>query len=598
MSAPAAAAVEPSLRIAPDDASDPADVRPPRGTCPVCESRRLRYVFSPHGHRVVRCADCRLMFLNPQPSDAELAAIYGDDYFLGDDTAAGRDAVARMKSATARHYLDLLGRYCGGHRGGTLLEVGCGQGHLLAEARRLGYDVTGVDLSPSAVDAAGRLLGDGGRVLCGQLEELRLPPGSFDACVLADVIEHVRDPVGFLQTVRRLLVPDGALLIATPSLVSWSARLLRQDWMEWKPEHLTYFDRNTVQNALFKAGYRGAVVCPARKALTLEYVARHFQRYPVPVFSRAVNALARVVPTSLRRRNVWVVPSGIVVLAQAANVETLPAKKLSIVVPAYNEAATFDALMRSLLRKQLPAGLDAEVIIVESNSTDGTRQLAERYAMHPRVKLVLEDRPRGKGRAVRMGLAHATGDFVLIQDADLEYDLEDYDALLEPLVQGCEAFVLGSRHGGGGSVWKMRRFAHQRLLSAFLNAGHWFFTTLLNVMFRQRLRDPFSMYKVFRRDCLFGLTFSCDRFDFDFELLIKLLRKGYRPLEIPVNYRSRSFREGKKVSVWRDPLTWVRALVRLRLARIDPLGEAARGAALRADVPSRPEQSKRAASAA
>jgi hypothetical protein len=86
------------------------------------------------------------------------------------------------------------------------------------------------------------------------------------------------------------------------------------------------------------------------------------------------------------------------------------------------------------------------------------------------------------------------------------------------------------------------------------------------------------MYKVFRRDCLAGLTFQCNRFDFDFELLIKLVRKGVRPIEIPVNYRSRSFKEGKKVSVFRDPLTWLWALVRLRLARIDPVGEVGRQA--------------------
>jgi hypothetical protein len=84
------------------------------------------------------------------------------------------------------------------------------------------------------------------------------------------------------------------------------------------------------------------------------------------------------------------------------------------------------------------------------------------------------------------------------------------------------------------------------------------------------------MFKVFRRDCLYGLTFQCNRFDFDYELLIKLVRKGYRPVEIPVNYRSRSFREGKKVAVVRDPLTWIRALVRLRFSRIDPMGEVER----------------------
>jgi hypothetical protein len=138
------------------------------------------------------------------------------------------------------------------------------------------------------------------------------------------------------------------------------------------------------------------------------------------------------------------------------------------------------------------------------------------------------------------------------------------------LVAGRAAFVLGSRHGGR-NVMKMRQFAGEHGLSIFLNAGHWFFTTLINLLFFQHLRDPFTMFKVFRRDCLFGLEFECDRFDFDFELLIKLIRKGYQPVELPVNYRSRSFKEGKKVRMFRDPLTWIRALVRLRFAEINPM---------------------------
>jgi hypothetical protein len=117
----------------------------------------------------------------------------------------------------------------------------------------------------------------------------------------------------------------------------------------------------------------------------------------------------------------------------------------------------------------------------------------------------------------------------------------------------------------------MRQFTGQHGLSLFVNFGHWFFTTLINLLFWQRLRDPFTMFKVFRRDCLFGLKFECDRFDFDFELLIKLLRKGYRPMELPVNYRSRSFQEGKKVRMFRDPLSWLAALARLRCAEINPL---------------------------
>lgn len=338
--------------------------------------------------------------------------------------------------------------------------------------------------------------------------------------------------------------------------------------MEFKPEHLIYFDGKTIQNVLYNTGFNRLIVRPCRKALNLNYVAAHFARFPVPPFSFILSWLARLTPRRLRETNVQVVASGMSVFARTAAVSQ--SKKLSVIVPAYNEGPTLEKVMDSLLQKQLP-NLDLEVILVESNSTDGTREIALRYQRHDRVQVVLEERPRGKGHAVRTGLERATGDFVLIQDADLEYDFEDYDALLEPLVSGRESFVLGSRHGG--SAWKMRQFADQRLLSVGLNLGHWFFAGLVNILFRQKIRDPFTMFKVFRRDCLFGLRFECNRFDFDYELLIKLILKGYRPIEIPVNYRSRSFKEGKKVSIWRDPLTWLRALMKLRLTAIDPLGE-------------------------
>ena len=178
----------------------------------------------------------------------------------------------------------------------------------------------------------------------------------------------------------------------------------------------------------------------------------------------------------------------------------------------------------------------------------------------------LEEGPRGKGAATRAGLAAARGDIVLIQDADLEYDLADYEQLLEPIVAGREAFTLGARHGGGG--WKIRHFNDQPLHSFVLNLAHWTFTLLINFSLGVWLRDPFTMYKVFRRDCLHGLTFECDRFDFDWELLIKLVRRGYRPLELSVNYRSRSFKEGKKIRMFADPLTWLHALVKHRFSRL------------------------------
>ena len=363
------------------------------------------------------------------------------------------------------------------------------------------------------------------------------------------------------------LKPGGILFIATPDIGSWSARLMRQKWMEFKAEHLTYFNRQTLQTALFKSGFREVIVQPGWKILSFDYVRKHFERFPVPAITPLLNFLAGLLPQKTRHRHRRIVASGMMAFARKAAVPPQPV--LSVIIPAFNEAKTLGVLMEALLRKELP-GLRMELILVESNSTDGTREIALKYQNHPGVKVMLEAQPRGKGHAVRAGLSVATGDYVLIQDADLEYDLEDYDALLEQLVAGRGAFVLGSRHGGR-NVWKMRQFTGQHGLSLFFNFGHWFFTTLVNLLFWQRLRDPFTMFKVFRRDCLFGLEFECNRFDFDFELLIKLLRKGYRPVELSVNYRSRSFKEGKKVRMFRDPLTWLAAIARLRFARIDPL---------------------------
>jgi hypothetical protein len=123
-------------------------------------------------------------------------------------------------------------------------------------------------------------------------------------------------------------------------------------------------------------------------------------------------------------------------------------------------------------------------------------------------------------------------------------------------------FVLGSRHQSG---WKMRKFTDAPLMAVVLNMGHQFFRTLINLALRVQLTDPFTMFKVFRRDALFGIDLLSSRFDLDIELVMKLVRKGYLPLEIPVNYASRSFAEGKKVSFVRDGLTWVTTILRFRM---------------------------------
>jgi glycosyltransferase involved in cell wall biosynthesis len=234
---------------------------------------------------------------------------------------------------------------------------------------------------------------------------------------------------------------------------------------------------------------------------------------------------------------------------------------VSVVIPVYNEIPTVRAALDALVAKRI-AGYDLQLIIVESNSTDGSRDVVLSYQGRPGVSVILEEVPRGKGHAVRAGLAAATGEIIMIQDADLEYDLADYERLLAPIAAGEYAFVLGTRHSKKG--WAIRKFTDQKVRAAVLNLAHWTFTLMINASLGIWLTDPFTMYKVFRRDCIQGLRLECNRFDFDWELLIKLVRKGYRPIEIPVSYRSRSFSEGKKVSMFRDPVSWMYALAKYR----------------------------------
>ena len=237
---------------------------------------------------------------------------------------------------------------------------------------------------------------------------------------------------------------------------------------------------------------------------------------------------------------------------------------LSVVMAVYDEAETVATAIDRVLGVDIP-GVRIELVVVESNSSDGTRSIVLPYAADPRVRLVLQDTPRGKGAAVREGFTQATGDVILIQDADLEYSVEDYPKLIKPIIRGDVDFTLGSRHAPGQSV---RVMDEARLVAPIMNTAHWVFTWFFNTTYRTKLRDPFTMYKVFRRECIEGVEFVSDRFDFDWELVAKLVRLGYEPIEIPVQYDARSFQRGKKVRFFRDPPTWVAACLRFRFCSL------------------------------
>ena len=378
-----------------------------------------------------------------------------------------------------------------GRRGLRLLELGSGLGNLLVEAASRGYEVTGVEYAESSVRAANERLG-AERVLQGSIGDVSLPAEHFDVAVLADLIEHTRDPLADLRHVWRVLRPGAVLFIAVPSLDSWSARLMRERWMEFKDEHLFYFDSLTMQWLFFKAGFEQVEIEAGRKRLSPDYVIKHFERFPVPLVSPAARFTGTVLPGPLRRRSITVVASGINVLGRRA---ALPPpgerpERLSIVMPVFNERVDVPARDRAAPGERDPRHGDRDRHRREQlDRRHAGRSAQARGAVHA-CGSSTRSAPRGKGHAVRTGLAHATGDFVLIQDADLEYDLNDYESLLEPLRAGRAAFVLGARHGMNGQSWKVRHFTDQVMVSQVMNFGHLFFTGLFNRRVRHAPARP------------------------------------------------------------------------------------------------------------
>ncbi len=373
-----------------------------------------------------------------------------------------------------------------------------------------------------------------------------LPRGAFDAAFVNASIEF-NDPLAVMRAVRAALRPSGHVVVVAGAATTLRPKLPRY---AFTPPPLT--------RLTLAAGFRpiscGILSRSAETTVNDERLA--FGTVP---FER----LARLFETVGARVEV---PSGLLAM-HAERVEQLPERPtVSIIMPVFNEARTF-AETFELVYGTVIAGADRELVIVESNSTDGSRDLVQKVEHRPGVRVLYEDRPQGKGHAVRAGIEASKGELILIQDADSEYDVNDYDIVLGPLLDLSSTFVLGSRHLGGGT-WKIREFADQKWLSYIMNVAHESFTALANGLFDTELRDPTTMYKVFRRDAYEGIRFTRDRFDFDWELVCKLVRRGHVPIEVPVNYRSRSYAEGKKVRLVRDPLTWLETIVASRYERL------------------------------
>jgi dolichol-phosphate mannosyltransferase len=233
--------------------------------------------------------------------------------------------------------------------------------------------------------------------------------------------------------------------------------------------------------------------------------------------------------------------------------DVLMATKLSVVMPVYNESGTVLEIIRQI--KAVPLSVDREIIIVDDGSKDGTAALLQNLNDSD-IKIILHKTNKGKGMAIRTALAHATGDIIIIQDADLEYDPQDYIQLLEPILRGDASVVYGNRRG------------MQRMKKSYTRYywGGRLITAVTNLLYQAHIHDEPVCYKVFKKEVLEEIELNCEKFEFCPEVTAKVCKAGHVIHEVPVSYNPRGFQQGKKIN-WQDGIQAIWTLVKYRFCK-------------------------------
>ena len=488
--------------------------------------------------RVVECLACGLVYANPRPEAEALTALYAaskDPDYLTEE--AGR-------RASARRILRALHRYQAPP--GRLLDVGCAAGFLLDEARRLSWQVEGVEGSRWAAEQAQRQFGL--TVHHGSVEQLALLPGSFDAITLIDVIEHLPKPKETLIALRQLLKPHGILCVNTPDIESLVSRLLQARWWGIQQAHLTYFSRRTLTKVLEAAGFTVLAVRRHARTFSWTYWASRLQPYPAPG-KGLVRWLAQ---RPGWRHRLFTVNAGdqIEILARRSRQLALlgeweppvdPPKalrkpKVIVVLPAYNAAKTLRQTVADI-----PKGVAEEILLVDDASRDETAAVARSLGL----TVVQHPRNRGYGgnqkSCFQTALVHGA-DVIVMVHPDYQYDPTAIPQMIEPIAAGRADAVFGSRMMKGGAL--------EGGMPLWKHNANVLLTALMNIGLRTYLTEYHSGFRAYSAKALKAIRFeeNSDNFVFDAQIIAQLVAVYARIEEIPI--RTRYFEEASTIRFW------------------------------------------------
>lgn len=234
--------------------------------------------------------------------------------------------------------------------------------------------------------------------------------------------------------------------------------------------------------------------------------------------------------------------------------------KLSIIIPVYNEEKTIKQILTRVIKAKLQSGIEKEIIVVDDGSTDKTlRVLSEFKIQKLKFKFLRHNKNQGKGVAVRTGLKYTTGDFIIIQDADLEYDPNDYKRLLIPILEKKAEVVYGNRF----EDYPLKIWGEDKTILPTHWVGNMILTLVTNLLYGSNLRDMESGYKLFSKKVLDKIDLKARRFEFEPEITAKILKRGYKIIEVPITVSPRTYKEGKKIG-WKDGVIAIWTLIKYR----------------------------------